>query len=85
MDAMLETYVDIIEIAFFLMFYSIIHGWAMEIGAKRLEKQRTTMTKKSSFLTRRVFLSLILLTTQGKRFFLLSLLLLFHSSTLRIQ
>ncbi len=55
MDAMLETYVDIIEIAFFLMFYSIIHGWAMEIGAKRLEKQRTTMTKKSSFLTRRVF------------------------------
>ncbi len=41
MDAMLETYVDIIEIAFFLMFYSIIHGWAMEIGAKRLERQRT--------------------------------------------
>lgn len=54
MGAILETYVDIIEIAFFLMFYSIIHGWAMEIGAKRLDKKRTTMTKTSSFITRRI-------------------------------
>lgn len=54
MGAIVETYVDIIEIAFFLMFYSVIHGWAMEIGAKRLGKKRTTMTKKSSLLTRRI-------------------------------
>ena len=54
MGAIVETYVDIIEIAFFLMFYSIIHGWAMEIGTKRLDKKRTTITKKSCFLTRRI-------------------------------
>ena len=54
MGAVLETYIDIIEIAFFLMFYSIIHGWAMEIGTKRLDKKRTTMTKTSGFFTRRI-------------------------------
>ena len=54
MAVMLENYVDVIEIAFFLMFYSFIHGWAIEIGSKRLEKKRTVMTKKSNFFTRRI-------------------------------
>ncbi|MDA9761845.1 hypothetical protein N9C84_02110 [Desulfobacterales bacterium] len=54
MGFMLENFSDIIEIAFFLMFYSTVHGWVMEIGFKRLEKQRTSMTKKSNFYTRRI-------------------------------
>ncbi len=54
MGFMLENFSDIIEIAFFLMFYSTVHGWVMEIGFKRLEKQRTSMTKKSNFCTRRI-------------------------------
>jgi len=54
MGFMLENFSDIIEIAFFLIFYSTVHGWVMEIGFKRLEKQRTSMTKKSNFYTRRI-------------------------------
>ena len=54
MGFMLENFSDIIEIAFYIMFYSTVHGWVMEIGFKRLEKQRTSMTKKSNFYTRRI-------------------------------
>ena len=54
MNFMVENFADIIEIAFFLIFYSTVHGWVMEIGMKRLEKQRTSMRKRSNFFTRRI-------------------------------
>ena len=51
---MFEQLSSIIEIAFFLMFYGSIHSFAMNVGATRLEKQKTIIIKKSNFFSRRI-------------------------------
>ena len=54
MGAILQTYVYIIEIALFYMFYSIIHGWALASSAKRLDKNRSTIAQPSITSTRKL-------------------------------
>ena len=44
----------IIQIAFLLLAYTFVNGFAMNAGAKRIEKQQTTMTRSSNFLSRRI-------------------------------